>query len=127
MRGLAEGPSPIPEFDCAWDCFVDSFLPSPPSEDDEPLAGLEAGAAKDTKGLTGRSSAAEGPVDRMKSAKSRIDSVWMRGSLARGLRPIGLFRDDLLGEAVGPLFRAAVRAGKCCEPKELSLSAFTRG
>lgn len=52
----------------------------------------------------------------------------MRGSLASGFTSIVLFA-DLPGEAVGPcpLFLEADRDGKCCEPKEVSLSALTRG
>lgn len=110
MRGLAEGPSPTPEPEWEWDelCLVDNFLPRPPSDDVEPLVDLGLGELKFTKGWTGRSSPARGPVDRIKSAKSRMDSVWIRGSRASGLAT----EDFLDDEVVGGLLRDDDRAGR---------------
>lgn len=58
----------------------------------------------------------------MKSAKSRIDSAFTLGSRAKGF-----FTNPLLPEDVEPVLRGTVRAGKCCDPNWLSLSALTRG
>jgi hypothetical protein len=63
----------------------------------------------------------------MKSAKSRIDSCSMRGSLASCLPTTFLLGDDFCGAATGPLLLDDDLEGRLLVPKELSLSAFTRG
>ena len=95
--------------------------PLRPSEDVELLP------LRLTKGCTFFSCVFEGPVERMKSAKSRIDSCSTRGSLARGRVTTFLLGEDLCGTATGPLLLEVDLLGRLLVPKELSLSALTRG
>lgn len=115
MRGLAEGPSPpMSEFTLEWlgVCFVDILRPMALMEAEDPVGDFAlAAVCKFTNGCTGRSWPGDGPVDRMKSAKSRIDSASIRGSRARGLR-VGLLP---LGLA-WPFVPGTLRGGMGCEP-----------
>jgi hypothetical protein len=114
VRDFAEGPSATTELDREWPapCLRDNFLPSPVAAAGDPLVDLPLAPVRVTKDCTGRSSRPVGPVDRIKSAKSRIDSARMRGSLASGLSPPDdLMEGDRLAVGVGPLPREAVRAG----------------
>lgn len=102
---------------CVEPCLVDGFLTSPPKDDVDPfvplLEGLLAGLVGDfafvglraTNGCTARSSPGAGPVDRMKSAKSRIDSLLIRGSRALGFAMLSLPLDDGTGPCVLELVR----------------------
>lgn len=78
IRGLAEGPSRLRE-PC---CLVDEFRPI---DVEDPFGDFKPLPLMLTKGCTVFSWPGEGPVDRMKSAKSRMDSDSMRGSRASGL------------------------------------------
>lgn len=93
---------------------MESLLPRPLIAVVELFGDCVAELDRETKGCTGRSWPGEGPVDRMKSAKSRIESDWMRGSLASGLGPTDFLVE--VGRPPGPLFREPVRAGIGCEP-----------
>jgi hypothetical protein len=92
-------------------------------EEEEPLVAL-APVAPSANRCTGFSSPGAGPVDRIKSAKSRIESPFTCGSLANGFL-IDLLLLDV--EGMGPLLCGAVLTGRCCDPNWLSLSALTRG
>ena len=121
MRGLAEGLSkPRGPF-----CLVDILRPR---EEVEAFAGRGPLPLTLTNGCTGFSWPGEGPVDRMKSAKSRIDSPSMRGSLASCLPTTFRLGEDFAGAAgTGPLLLDADLDGRWPVPNELSLSAFTLG
>jgi hypothetical protein len=105
-------------------CFVDNLRPS---EDVDAFADFEPLPLTLMNGCGGLSWPGEGPVDLMKSAKSRIDSCSTRGSLASCLPTTFLLGDDLVGAATGPLLREDDLLGRLLVPNELSLSAFTRG
>jgi hypothetical protein len=79
-----------------------------------------------TKGCTGFSCPGEGPVDRIKSAKSRIDSDSILGSLASGLVTTLRLGEGLCWAVVGPFALGAVVLGRFAVPKDLS-SALARG
>lgn len=76
MRGLADGPSLTiePGLELLGLCLVENLLPSPLMAVDDAFGDSVAELANETNGWTGRSPPDDGPVDRMKSAKSRIDS-----------------------------------------------------
>lgn len=97
------------------DRLVDSFRPS---EDDEMLLGFELGFCPFmlTKGCTGFSWPGEGPVDRMKSAKSRIDSDSIFGSLASGLVTTLRLGDGLWWVPLDDFALGAVVLGKFAVP-----------
>lgn len=121
IRGFGDGLSVVRGTFC---CFVDTLRPS---EDVEVFEDFGPLPLMWTKGCTLFSCPGEGPVDRMKSAKSRMDSPSMRGS--RASCRVTTF---LLGEArcwvdVGPWLLGADRLGRLLVPKELSLPALTRG
>lgn len=116
-RGLAEA-----ESEREFGCFVDILRPR---DDVDPLV-VGPLTATFTNGCTVFSCPGAGPVDLMKSAKSRIDSLSMRGSLASGLDTTFLLGDGLCCATVGPLVLEAVLLGKFPVPNWLS-SALTRG
>jgi hypothetical protein len=106
------------------DCLSDDLRPT---EADDPCADVEPFPLMLTNGCTGFSWPGGGPVDRIKSAKSRMESESMRGSRARGLVTTFRLDDGLWCGAVGTLPFAPCLFGNPVVPNELSLSALTRG
>jgi hypothetical protein len=106
-------------------CFIDVFRPT---EVEEPLFDFKPLPLMFTKGCGAFSWPGEGPVDRMKSAKSRIDSDSMRGSRASGRVITFLLGEGLWLGTPGTLLALLLAlAGSAFAPNELSLSASTRG
>lgn len=117
-RGLADGPSMLREPSCLCDVLR-------PMEVVEPFGDFMPLPLILTKGCGDFSWPGEGPVERMKSAKSRMDSASMRGSLASGRVITFLLGEGLWFGTPGPLPLLVGLAGSA--PNELSLSASTRG
>ena len=96
IRGLADGPSIARELNC----LVDVFLPI---DEEETFGDTRPFPLMLIKGCGAFSWPGEGPVDRIKSAKSRMDSDSMRGSLASGLVITFLLGEGLWPGTPGPL------------------------
>jgi hypothetical protein len=105
-------------------CFIETLRPS---VDVEAFAGRGPLPLMLTKGCTALSWPGDGPVERIKSAKSRRDACSMRGSLARGLPTTFLLGEGFCGAATGPLLLEDDLDGRLAVPNALSLSAGTRG
>lgn len=122
MRGLADSPFIARELDC----LVDIFLPM---EEEEPFGDIRPLPLMLRKGCGAFSWPGEGPVDRIKSAKSRMDSDSMRGSLACGLVITFLLGEGLWLGTPGPLppLPLLLVLGGLIGTAALFLSASTRG
>jgi hypothetical protein len=122
MRGLVDRPSEarVPF------CLVESLRPS---EDDEAFVDLGPLPLMATNGCTFFSCPGEGPVERIKSARSRMESCSMRGSLASWRPTTFLLGEALCGAGTGPLLLDADLVGGLLVtvPEDTTLSALTRG